>query len=51
MTASKSGSNLEKVLTAGHFAFTGECGPPKGANADHLRKNSNISRAMWTVST
>jgi len=25
----KSGSNLEKVLKAGHFAFTGECGPPK----------------------
>jgi methylenetetrahydrofolate reductase (NADPH) len=38
MTAIKSGSNLEKVLTAGHFAFTGECGPPKGANADHLRE-------------
>ena len=38
MTVIKSGSNLEKVLTAGHFAFTGECGPPKGANADHLRE-------------
>lgn len=38
MTAIKSGSNLERVLTAGHFAFTGECGPPKGANAEHLRK-------------
>ncbi|MCF8075399.1 MAG: methylenetetrahydrofolate reductase [Desulfotignum sp.] len=38
MTAIKSGSNLERVLTAGHFAFTGECGPPKGANADHLRE-------------
>ena len=38
MTEYKSGSNLEKVLTAGHFAFTGECGPPKGANVDHLRK-------------
>ena len=38
MTAMKSGSNLENVLTAGHFAFTGECGPPKGANADHLRE-------------
>lgn len=32
----KSGSNLEKVLKAGHFAFTGECGPPKGANVAHL---------------
>ncbi|MDZ7664494.1 MAG: methylenetetrahydrofolate reductase [Desulfotignum sp.] len=38
MTATKSGSNLEKVLTEGHFAFTGECGPPKGANAQHLKE-------------
>jgi methylenetetrahydrofolate reductase (NADPH) len=34
----KSGSNLEKVLKAGHFAFTGECGPPKGANVEHLQE-------------
>ena len=26
----KSGSNLEKVLAAGEFAFTGELGPPRG---------------------
>jgi len=38
MTELKSGSNLEKVLKAGHFAFTGECGPPKGANVEHLRE-------------
>ena len=38
MTEYKSGSNLEKVLKAGHFAFTGECGPPKGANVAHLRE-------------
>ena len=36
MSDLKSGSNFEKVLTAGHFAFTGECGPPKGANVEHL---------------
>ena len=36
MSELKSGSNLEKVLRAGHFAFTGECGPPKGANVAHL---------------
>jgi len=36
MSEMKSGSNLEKVLKAGHFAFTGECGPPKGANVEHL---------------
>jgi methylenetetrahydrofolate reductase (NADPH) len=38
MSDLKSGSNLEKVLEAGHFAFTGECGPPKGANVDHLKE-------------
>ncbi len=36
MSELKSGSNLEKILKAGHFAFTGECGPPKGANVEHL---------------
>ncbi|MFP4036568.1 MAG: methylenetetrahydrofolate reductase [Desulfobacteraceae bacterium] len=34
----KSGSNLERVLKAGHFAFTGECGPPKGVNVEHLKE-------------
>jgi methylenetetrahydrofolate reductase (NADPH) len=34
----KSGSNLEKVLKSGHFAFTGKCGPPKGANVHHLKE-------------
>jgi methylenetetrahydrofolate reductase (NADPH) len=38
MSDLKSGSNLEKVLKAGHFAFTGECGPPTGANVEHLRE-------------
>jgi len=38
MSEFKSGSNLEKVLKAGHFAFTGECGPPKGANVEHLKE-------------
>ena len=38
MSELKSGSNLEKILNAGHFAFTGECGPPKGANIEHLKE-------------
>jgi len=38
MSDLKSGSNLEKVLMAGHFALTGECGPPKGANVEHLKE-------------
>ncbi|HMK64538.1 MAG TPA: methylenetetrahydrofolate reductase [Thermodesulfobacteriota bacterium] len=36
----KSGSRLEKILTGGHFAVTGECGPPRGAAADEVRKKA-----------
>ena len=47
MSELKSGSNLEKVLAAGHFAFTGECGPPKGANVEHL--NEKLSHLVGHV--
>ncbi len=40
MSNYKSGSNLEKVLKAGHFAFTGECGPPQGANLEHVKEKA-----------
>ncbi|MFZ0451392.1 MAG: methylenetetrahydrofolate reductase [Desulfatiglandaceae bacterium] len=40
MNEYRSGSNLEKVLKAGHFAFTGECGPPPGANVELLKKKA-----------
>ncbi|MBW1921852.1 MAG: methylenetetrahydrofolate reductase [Deltaproteobacteria bacterium] len=40
MSEFKSGSNLEKVLKAGHFAFTGECGPPQGANLEVLKEKA-----------
>ena len=33
-------SNLERVLRAGHFAVTGECGPPQGADAEVVRKKA-----------
>ncbi|MGD2176285.1 MAG: methylenetetrahydrofolate reductase [Anaerolineae bacterium] len=32
----KSGSNLEKVLKAGHFAVTGELGPPQSADGEEV---------------
>ncbi|MEK7439284.1 MAG: methylenetetrahydrofolate reductase [Chloroflexota bacterium] len=38
----KSGSNLEKVLRAGHFAVTGELGPPKNADGEVIRKKATI---------
>jgi methylenetetrahydrofolate reductase (NADPH) len=32
----KAGSNLERVLAAGHFAVTAELGPPKSADAEAI---------------
>ncbi len=36
----KAGSNLEKVLAAGHFAVTGELGPPRGNDASLVREKA-----------
>jgi 5,10-methylenetetrahydrofolate reductase len=41
----KSGSNLEKVLAAGHFAVTAELGPPKGTSADFVRRKAEILKS------
>lgn len=46
MSEYKSGSNLERVLKAGHFAFTGECGPPQGANVEKLREKARHLKGM-----
>lgn len=40
-SALKAGSNLEKILRSGHFAFTGELGPPRGANVDAVREKAS----------
>jgi methylenetetrahydrofolate reductase (NADPH) len=46
----KSGSNLEKVLKAGHFAFTAELDPPRGTSADEVRaKASNLKGKVDAV--
>lgn len=37
-----SGSNLERVLRAGHFAVTGELGPPQSADGDVIRKKTDL---------
>jgi methylenetetrahydrofolate reductase (NADPH) len=42
----KSGSRLERVLEAGHFAFTGELGPPQGANIEHVRKKASYLKGI-----
>ena len=41
-----SGSNLQKILEAGHFAFTGELGPPRGTNVEAVRKKAGFLKGM-----
>ena len=38
----KSGSNLERVLTSGNFAVTGELGPPKNSDPDIVRNKARL---------
>ena len=42
----KSGSNVEKILKAGHFAFTGELGPPRGSNVNAVREKAEPLKGM-----
>jgi len=42
----KSGSNLEKVLSAGKFAVTGELGPPRGGNAEAIKEKAQHLKGM-----
>ncbi len=36
------GSNLEKILKSGQKAVTCECGPPRGADAEHFRHKASF---------
>lgn len=40
--ALKSGTNLERVLAAGHFAVSGEIGPPKNFDDGIVRKKAKL---------
>ena len=42
----KAGSNLEKVLSAGHFAVTGELGPPRGNNVEEVRHKASFLKGI-----
>jgi methylenetetrahydrofolate reductase (NADPH) len=42
----KSGSNLEKILKAGHFAFTGELGPPRGTGVEEVKHKASFLKGM-----
>jgi methylenetetrahydrofolate reductase (NADPH) len=48
MTATeyKAGSNLEKILSAGKFAVTGECGPPKSADGSVIETKAKILKGF-----
>jgi len=37
-----SGSNLEKVLRAGHFAVTAELGPPQSSDVESIREKARL---------
>jgi 5,10-methylenetetrahydrofolate reductase len=43
---SKSGSRLECVLRAGHFAVTAELGPPQNADPEVIRKKARLLRGV-----
>ncbi len=45
-TTYKSGSTLEKILTAGKFAATAELGPPKNADAEVIRKKAKLLKGF-----
>ena len=38
----KSDSRLERLLQAGQFVVTGECGPPKGADVDKVKQKAEF---------
>jgi methylenetetrahydrofolate reductase (NADPH) len=42
----KNESRLKKVLNAGHFAVTAECGPPKGAETSVIRKKAKFLKEV-----
>ncbi len=42
----KSGSNLERVLQAGHFAVTAELGPPQSADPEVIREKASFLQGV-----
>jgi methylenetetrahydrofolate reductase (NADPH) len=39
-------SNLKRVLRSGNFAVTAECGPPKGADPEVVRKKASVLKGF-----
>ena len=38
----KTPSKLEKILAAGHFAVTSECGPPRGSDPEVISAKADL---------
>lgn len=38
----KTPSKLEKIMAAGHFGVTSECGPPRGSDAEGIAKKAEL---------
>jgi len=39
-------SNIERILESGGFVLTSECGPPRGADAEVIRKKGNLLKGV-----
>lgn len=46
MTTYTAGSNLEKIFKSGKKAVTCECGPPRGADAEHFRHKASFLKGV-----
>ncbi len=42
----KTKSNIEKILESGGFVVTSECGPPRGADAEVIRKKGKLLQGV-----
>src|SRR5512139_2296913 len=42
----KTKSNIEKILESGGFVVTSECGPPRGADAEVIRKKGGLLKGV-----
>ncbi len=46
LEAVKTNSRIEKLLGQGAFVVTSECGPPRGADAEVIRKKGELLRGV-----
>src|SRR5512139_3942051 len=42
----KTKSNIERILESGGFVVTSECGPPRGADPEVIRKKGNLLKGV-----